>query len=96
MGPTRQLDPHVIETKLSSGAAWHCAATARQRRASPAVTPSLRDLRDLAHRLSYSVGPLVGATHGGDAHGGTAERVDSEALELAMTARSRVTTSFYK
>ena len=36
------------------------------------MTSSLRDLRDLANLLSHSVGPLVGATHGGDAHGGTA------------------------
>ena len=34
------------------------------------------DLRDLAHRLSYLVGPLVGATHGGGTHGGAVARDD--------------------
>ena len=95
MGPTRQLDPHVIETKQSSGAAWHCAATARRRRASPAVTPSLRDLRDLAHRLSYSVGPLVGATHGGGAHGGSAERDDGATPVKTTAKQAQALTSFY-
>ena len=40
------------------------------------MTPSLRDLRDLANLLSHSVGPLVGATHGGGTHGGAVARDD--------------------
>ena len=51
---------------------------------SPAVTSSPRDLRDLAHRLSYSVGPLVEAMHGGGAHGGAVARDDGATLVEAM------------
>ena len=72
MGPTRQLDPHVIETKQSSGAAWHCAATARRRRASPAVTSSLDLLLDLARLMSQMAGPIADSRDGGGGNGGAA------------------------
>ena len=72
MGPTRQLDPHVIETKQSSGAAWHCAAAARRWRASPAMTSMLRDLRDLAKLLSHLAGLIIDSRADGGDHGGTA------------------------
>jgi len=49
------------------------------------VTSSPRDLRDLAHRLSYSVGPLVWAMHGDGAHGG-AVALDDGATPVEATA----------
>ena len=48
----------------------------------------------IAHTLSYLVGPIAGANDDDDVHGGAAERADGEAPELAVIARSRVTTSF--
>jgi len=41
---------------------------------SPAVISTRHELRDLAHRLVYLVGPLVGASDDGGDHGGTKER----------------------
>ena len=46
--------------------------------------------------LEQLVGRISEAKDDGGGHGGMAERVIGEAPELAMTARSRVTTSFYK
>ena len=79
MGPAGRGTPRVSDTEQSSGAAGHCAAAARRRRALPAVTSSLHDLRDLAKRLSHLAGPIAdpradGGDHGGAAgldHGGT-------------------------
>jgi len=67
-----QGTPHVIDSKQSSGPAWHCAAAARRRRASPAVTSSLHDLRDLAKRLSHLAGPIVDGKDDGGGNGGAA------------------------
>ena len=44
---------------------------ARPRRASPAMTSTLHDPRDLADRLSYLVGPLAGANYDDGGHGGS-------------------------
>ena len=67
--------PHTsVIQKQSSGAARWLRGQGSMAASSPTVTSSPRDLRDLAHRLSYSVGPLVGATHGGGAHGGAVRR----------------------
>ena len=60
---------------------------------SPAVTSSPRDLRDLAHRLSYSVGPLVGAMHGGGAHGRAVARDDGGTPVVTTTAPTKAWTS---
>ena len=60
---------------------------------SPAVTSSPRDLRDLAHRLSYSVGPLVWAMHGGGAHGGAVALDDGATPVEAMTTQTNATPS---
>ena len=46
------------------------------------MTPTPRDLRDLAHRLVYLVGPLVGASDDDGDHGGMEER-DGGATLLA-------------
>ena len=73
MGPAGQGTPRVSDTEQSSGAAGHCVAAARRRRASPAVTSSLHDLRDLAKRLSHLAGPIADPRADGSDHGGTAE-----------------------
>ena len=72
MGPAGQGTPHVIDSKQSSGAAWHCAAAARRRRASPAVRSTLRDLCDLANLLSHMAGRIVDPRADGGDHGGMA------------------------
>ena len=74
MGPGGQGTPHVIDSKQSSGAAWHCAAAAHRRRASPAMTSMLRDLRDLAKLLSHLAGRIVDPRADGGDHGGMAGR----------------------
>ena len=54
------------------------------------------DPRDLAHRLSYLVGPLVGANDDGGDHGGSAE-LDGGAMPVeAMVMQSKARTSFYR
>ena len=64
--------PHMpVSHEQSSGAARHCAATARRRRASPAMTSMLRDLRDLAKLLSHLAGLIVDSRADGGDHGGT-------------------------
>ena len=60
------------------------------------MTSTRHELRDLAHRLVYLVGPLVGASDDGGDHGGAAERNDGETLALAVIALSRVWPSVYK
>ena len=95
MGPIRQGTPHVIETKTEPAALLYWRGQSSTAASSPAVTSPPRDLRDLAHRLSYSVGPLVGAMHGDGAHGG-AEVQDNGATPVeAMAKQARVLTSFY-
>ena len=78
MGPGGQGTPHVIDSEQSSGAAGHCAAVAHRRRASPAVTSSQCDPRDLTRRLVYLAGPIVDASDDGGGHGGAEVRVDGE------------------
>ena len=86
IGGTRiTVDPHVSDTEQGSGAARHCAAMARRRRASPAVTSTRHDPHDLLDLLTYLVEPLVGATHAGGTHGGTAEP-DNGATPAVATA----------
>jgi len=74
VGPAGQGTPHVIDSKQSSGAAWHCAAAARRRRASPAVRSTLRDLCDLANLLSHMARRIVDPRADGGDHGGMAGR----------------------
>ena len=86
--------PHMsVIQKQSSGTARRLRGQGSMAASSPAVTSSPRDLRDLAHRLSYSVGPLVGATHGGGAHGGTAELDNGGTLMGTTVAQTNAAPS---
>ena len=60
----------------------------------PVVT-SHGDLCDLAHRLSYVGGLLVGASDYGSDYGGTAERNDGGMSEEATTKQAQARTSIY-
>ena len=93
MGPTRQLDPHVIETKQSSGAAWHCAAMARRWRASPAVTSSPDLLLDLARLMSQMAGPIANSRDDGGGNGGAAGLDHGGTPVEATVKRKRAQTS---
>ena len=59
----------------------------------PVVTSSPSDLRDLAHWVSYSVEPLVGAMYSGGAHGGAVALDDGATPVGATAARSNATPS---
>ena len=93
MGPAGQGTPHVIETKTEPTALLYWRGQSSTAASSPAVTSPPRDLRDLAHRLSYSVGPLVGAMHDGGAHGGAEVRADGETSVEATVTQSSATLS---
>ena len=58
-----------------------------------AVTSSHDDLRDLAHRLSYVGGLLVGASDYGGDYGGTAGRNDGGMSEEATTKQAQARMS---
>ena len=90
MGPAGQGTPRVSDSKQGSGAAQRWRG-----QSSMAVMSSLRDLRDLAHRLSYTVGPLVGASNGGDGHGRAKVRDDDETPVEATATQSNATPSIY-
>ena len=62
----------------------------------PAVTSSHDDLRDLAHRLSYVGGLLVGASGYGGGHGGVEVRVDGETPVEATVTQTQARTSIYE
>ena len=96
MGPGGQGTPHVIDLKQSSGAAGHCAAAARRRRASPAMTSTLRDLRDLANLLSHMAELIVYSRADGGDHGGTAGRDIGGTLVTTSAAQLKVRTSIYE
>ena len=67
--------PHMpVSHEQSSGAARHCVAMARRRRASPAMTSTLHDPRDLAHLLSHLAGPIIDSNDDGGGYGGSARR----------------------
>ena len=61
----------------------------------PAVTSSHDDLRDLAHRLSYVGGLLIGASGYGGDYGGTAGRNDGGSSEEATAKQAQARTSIY-
>ena len=95
MGPTRQLDPHVIETETEPVAPLYGRGQSSSTARLPAVTSTRDDPRDLAHLLSYLVGPLVGASDDGGDHGGS-EEWDSGATPVeTMAKQSKARTSFY-
>ena len=60
-----------------------------------AVTSSHDDLRDLAHRLSYVGGLLIGASGYGGDYGGTAGRNDGGSSEEATANQAQARTSIY-
>ena len=86
MGPTRQLDPHVIETETEPAALTYGRGQSSSTARLPAVRSSRRDLRDLAHLLNHLAGPIVDAMHGGGIHGGTAEP-NNGAMPTETTAK---------
>ena len=49
------------------------------------MTSTLHDPRDLAHRLSYLVGPLASANYDDGGHGGSKE-LDGGAMPVEATA----------
>ena len=59
----------------------------------PAVTSSHGDLCDLAHRLSYVGGLLIGASGYGDVNGRVEVRVDGETPVEATVTQSNATPS---
>ena len=63
---------------------------------SPAVTSSPRDPRDLAHRLVYLVGPLIGASDDDGDHGGTEEWDGGGTPAMASAAQPDARTSIYE
>ena len=93
MGPAGQGTPRVSDSKQGSGAAQRWRGQSSTEVSSPAVRSSPRDLHDLACRLSYSVGPLVGAMHGGGAHGGAVALDDGGMPEEATVAQTNATPS---
>ena len=95
-GTREQLTPHVNETRTEQAALLDAAlpksidGELHRRRHLYYCDPC-----DLAHRLSYLVGPLAGANDDGGGHGGVADMVYGDTP--AMTARilSRDTLSCY-
>ena len=72
MGPTRQLDPHVIETETEPAALTYGRGQSSPTARLPVVRSSRRDLRDLAHLLSHLAGPIVDGKDDGGGNGGAA------------------------
>ena len=86
--------PHMpVSHEQSSGAARHCAATARRRRASPAMTSTLHDPHYFPELVTYLTEPIDGAKYGGGVHGGTAELDNGGTPVGATVARSNATPS---
>ena len=89
VGPTRHRNGN-----RAGGAAWHCTATARRRRASPAVTSSPDLLLDLAHLVSHLAGPIVDSRDDGGGHGGAAGLDYGGTSMEAMARHKGARTSF--
>ena len=60
------------------------------------MTSTRHDPRDLAHRLSYLVGPLAGANDDGGGHGGSEELDGGAAPVEAMAIPTKARTSIYE
>ena len=88
-------DPRVSETRTEQAVLRYWRSQSSLTVNSPAVTSSRWDLLDLAHRLVYLVGPLVGASDDGGDHGGTEEWDGGATLVEAMAKQSKARTSFY-
>ena len=72
MGPTRQLDPHVIETETEPAAPLYGRGQSSSMARLPAVRSSRRDLHDLANLLSHLAGSIVDGNDDGSGYGGAA------------------------
>ena len=96
MGPTRQLDPHVIETETEPAALTYGRGQSSSTVRLPAVRSSRRDLRDLAHLLSHLAGPIVDGKDDGGDNGGAARRDDGETSATTSVAQPKVRTSNYE
>ena len=95
MGPTRQLDPHVIKTETEPAALTYGRGQSSSTVRLPAVRSSRHDLRDLAHLLNHLAGPIVDADDDDGGYGGSA-RWDNGGLpeEAAVTQpRARMSTT---
>ena len=60
------------------------------------MTSSRYDLLDLAHRLHYLAGPIVGASDDGGDHGGMARRDDGGTPVTTSAAQLQAQTSIYE
>ena len=88
--------PHMpVSHEQSSGAARHCAATARRRRASPAVTSSPDLLLDLAHLMSQMAGPIADSRDDGGGNGGAVGLDHGGTPVEAMVRHKEARTSFH-
>ena len=96
MGPTRQLDPHVIETETEPAALTYGRGQSSSTARLPAVRSSRCDLRDLAHLLSHMAGPIVDGKDDGGGNGGAARRDDSDTPMMTSAAQPNVRTSIYE
>ena len=96
MGPMRQLDPHVIETKIEPAAPLYGRGQSSPTVRLPAVRSSRRDLRDLAHLLSHLAGPIVDGKDDGGGNGGVARRDDGDTPVTTSAAQPNVRTSIYE
>ena len=84
---------HVSETKTEPAALLYGRGQNSTAASSPAVTSSRRDLRDLAHRLSHLVGPIVDGKDDGGGNGGAARRDDGDTPATTSAAQPKVRTS---
>ena len=72
MGPTRQLDPHVIETEIELAVPLYGRGQSSSTARLPAVTSSPNFLLDLAHLMSQLASPIVDSRDDDGGHGGAA------------------------
>ena len=94
MGPTRQLDPHVIETETEPAALTYGRGQSSSTARLPAVRSSRRDLRDLAHLLSHLAGPIIDGKDDGGGNGGAAGLVHGGTPVEATARHKGARTSF--
>ena len=93
MGPVGQRTPHVIETRTEQAALLYWRGQSSPTANLLVVTSSHDDLCDLAHRLSYVGGLLVGASGYDDVNGGVEVQVDGETPVEATVTQSNATPS---
>ena len=94
MGPTRQLDPHVIKTETEPAAPLYGRGQSSSMARLPAVTSSPNFLLDLAHLMSQLAGPIVDSRDDGGGYGGAAG-LDYGGTPVEATARHKgARTSF--